>query len=380
MRLAFLSGGSVRDRRAWSGTIYYAHRALAKRFDVVPIEMPRMNLALRGLRKILRPTGIDPSRESLCSSVMAWQAARMVAETKVDAVFVLGASHIAAGLADSFPVFHCSDATFATMVDYHNEFSGLSERTKWAGNELERKVILKCAAAILASDWAARSACVEYNRTDSIHVVPFGANLDELPVRDIWQRRGECSLVFIGVNWYEKGADVAVKATRLLNERGTPAVLHVVGCSPPTDLPSMPFVKFHGFLRKQIAHEYALLTALVANADFLIVPTRFEAFGIVFCEAAAHGTPAISRRTGGVPTIIEDGVTGALLPEEAGAEIYADRIQEIWSDPGRYVDMRRKAFAKSRSTLNWDSWGSRVELIIRNALSDEYKVPTSERH
>jgi glycosyltransferase involved in cell wall biosynthesis len=263
------------------------------------------------------------------------------------------------------------------MLDYHAEFSSLSKRTVWAGNELERRVILGSTAVVLASDWAARSVREDYGRTKGVHVVPFGANLDELPAGDIWQRSEACSLVFIGVNWYEKGADVAVETTRLLNDRGIPAVLHVVGVSPPAGLPPMPFVKFHGFLRKQIADEYAKLTALVAKADFLIVPTRFEAFGIVFCESAAHGTPAISRLTGGVPTIIEDGVTGALLSPEAGASSYADRIKDVWSNPNRYQEMRRQAFAKSRSTLNWEAWGRRVEGIIVDALSNESTTPTS---
>src|SRR4051812_44245633 len=105
MRLAFFAGGSIADRRAWSGTVYYAHRALASKFDVVPLEMPRLTRALRGLRKVMRPSRIDPMREPLCSSLIAGPAGRMVKAANVDAVFVLGASHIAAALVDRFPVF-----------------------------------------------------------------------------------------------------------------------------------------------------------------------------------------------------------------------------------------------------------------------------------
>jgi glycosyltransferase involved in cell wall biosynthesis len=307
-------------------------------------------------------------REPLYSSAISRHAARMVAKVGADAVFVLGASPLAAGLANRFPVFHCSDATFAAMLDYHGEFTHLSKRTIRAGTELERKALVNSTAAILASDWAAQSARADYDCQDGVHVVPFGANLDELPDRDIWQQAGRRSLVFIGVNWYDKGADVAVAATRLLNERGISVVLHVVGCSPPADQPVMPFVQFHGFLRKQNPAEYSRLTELIAHADFLLLPTRFEAFGIVFCEAAAYGTPSVSRKIGGIPTIIEDGLTGALLPREAGAEAYADRIQELWADSGRYERMRRSAFEKSRRTLNWDAWGASVEGIIRRGV------------
>lgn len=368
MRVAFLAGGSIADRRAWSGTIYYAHRALARRFDVVPLEPPCTNRALRGLRKALRFTGVDPLREPLCSAFLGRRAARLVSRVGADAVFVLGASHIAAGLVDRFPVFHCSDATFAAMVGYHGEFSNFSKRTLWAGHELERRVILGSAATIVASDWAADSVRSDYHRVEGVHVVPLGANLDDLPAGDTWERTDRCSLVFIGVNWYEKGADVAVAAAGLLKKRGIPVELHVVGCSPPPDVAVGPFVKFHGFLRKQNASEYARLTALVAAADFLVVPTRFDAFGIVFCEAAAYGTPAISRHTGGVPTAITDGVTGALLPFDSGPEAYADRIQAIWSNHAVYLQMRRDAMARSRSTLNWHVWGESVGRIMEEAM------------
>jgi glycosyltransferase involved in cell wall biosynthesis len=375
LRLAFLAGGSVNDRQAWSGTVHYVHKALTKWFDVSLIETPTMDRVLLGARKAMRPLGIDPFREPLTSTLIAKRTAGMVADANVDAVFVLGASHISAALVDRFAVFHCSDATFATMVDYHARFVGLSKRTIWAGNEVERRALVGSRAAILASRWAAHSAAVDYKRTDGVHVVPFGANLDSLPPGDSWTPGRERSLVFVGVNWYEKGADVAVDAVRMLNERGMPMELHVVGCQPPPEVRDLPFVKYHGFLRKQIAEEYARLSSLVAQADFLIVPTRFEAFGIVFCEAAAHGTPAIARDTGGISTVIEDGKTGALLPADAGPGAYADRIEQLWADSNGYRVMRRLALARSRDVLNWDAWGRRVSQIVRSAI----QIPAAAR-
>lgn len=369
MKLAFLAGGSVNDRLAWSGTTYYAHKALARRFDVSPVEMPSVARALRALRSFMRPVGIDPMREPLCSTLVGPYLRSELSKIKPDAVFVLGASHIAAALTDHYRVYHCSDATFASMLNYHGEFSNLTRRTLRAGNALERRVLTGCAAAILASESAAQSARKDYQRTEGVHVVPFGANLDHLPPTDRWQRRPECVLVFVGVQWYSKGADIAVETTRLLNERGISATLHVVGCQPPPEAPPSPYVRHHGFLRKANPAEYEQLTRLIAEADFLIVPTRFEAYGIVFCEAAAYGTPVVACRTGGVPTIVEDGVTGILEPIEAGPESYAQRIAQLWSSPGRYIEMRRNAFARSRNILNWDSWGSRVETIVRESLA-----------
>jgi glycosyltransferase involved in cell wall biosynthesis len=49
-------------------------------------------------------------------------------------------------------------------------------------------------------------------------------------------------------------------------------------------------------------------------ADLFVMPTRNEAFGLVFQEAAAAGLPAIGTRLNAVPEIVADGETGILVP------------------------------------------------------------------
>lgn len=335
---------------------------------MVPIEMPALRQASRVSRRLLLPTGIDLTWDPHSAQILGQFAARLAEQAGADAVFALANTAAAAALCERFPVFHCSDATFAAMINYHDGFSGLSRLTRESGNALERTLIRNSAAVILSSEWAARSAREDYGRTCGVNVVPFGCNLRSLPDRDIWIRGDTCRLVFVGVNWHEKGADVAVDAARILNERGCPTVIDIVGCAPPEGVERHDFCRFRGFLDKRVESDYARLTTLLAEADFFIFPTRFEAFGIAACEAAAFGTPAIARRTGGVTTVVEDGATGVLIDPGAGASAYADAILAIWSDPIHHAQMRRCAFERAHRVLNWDAWGDSVEGIIEQAL------------
>jgi N-acetyl-alpha-D-glucosaminyl L-malate synthase BshA len=70
---------------------------------------------------------------------------------------------------------------------------------------------------------------------------------------------------------------------------------------------------------------------LLACADLLLLPSSSESFGLVALEAMASGVPVIASDAGGLPDLIEDGVTGFVAPvgaveemAEAGASILAD--------------------------------------------------------
>ena len=78
MRIAFVAGVSVTDRRAWSGPIHDAHRALAKRFAVLAIETPRTTRLFDHLRHRARRTGFDNHRKQVFTDVLVRHTARRV--------------------------------------------------------------------------------------------------------------------------------------------------------------------------------------------------------------------------------------------------------------------------------------------------------------
>jgi len=70
---------------------------------------------------------------------------------------------------------------------------------------------------------------------------------------------------------------------------------------------------------------------ILCAADAFLLPSHYEAFGLAALEAMACGVPVVASRVGGVPELIDDGVTGFLVgPDdyEAGGE----RLYQILSD------------------------------------------------
>ncbi|MDY6085028.1 MAG: glycosyltransferase family 4 protein [Dialister sp.] len=60
----------------------------------------------------------------------------------------------------------------------------------------------------------------------------------------------------------------------------------------------------------------------VNGADVMVLPSRFETFGLVLAEGMAMGKPAIAFATGGTPEVIDDGYTGFLVEQGNERELY----------------------------------------------------------
>jgi L-malate glycosyltransferase len=74
---------------------------------------------------------------------------------------------------------------------------------------------------------------------------------------------------------------------------------------------------------------------IMACADLLLLPSQNESFGLVALEAMASGVPVVATRAGGLPEVVDDGVTG-VLAEVGDVETMADGAAHILGDPDRW--------------------------------------------
>ncbi|MGA8109794.1 MAG: N-acetyl-alpha-D-glucosaminyl L-malate synthase BshA [Acidobacteriaceae bacterium] len=91
------------------------------------------------------------------------------------------------------------------------------------------------------------------------------------------------------------------------------------------------------FLGKQSS-----VSEILPLADLLLMPSELESFGLVALEAMACRVPTIATRVGGIPELIEDGVTGRLFPV-GDVEAMAAAAVELLRDPDRYAAMAEAA-------------------------------------
>jgi glycosyltransferase involved in cell wall biosynthesis len=90
---------------------------------------------------------------------------------------------------------------------------------------------------------------------------------------------------------------------------------------------------------------HADLPATYAAADLYLWPAINEAYGMAFLEAQAAGLPVVAGRTGGVPAVVADGVTGVLTPV-GDAAAFAAATARLLDDAGERARLGKAARAR----------------------------------
>jgi D-inositol-3-phosphate glycosyltransferase len=95
-------------------------------------------------------------------------------------------------------------------------------------------------------------------------------------------------------------------------------------------------------------------------ADFIVMPSRYESFGMVALEAMACGRPVIASEVGGLAHVVRDGETGFLVPEDDPVTL-AMRITRLLEDNILRVRMGRQAVAWAQNFC----WPHIVERLLK---------------
>lgn len=243
------------------------------------------------------------------------------------------------------------------VVHVHSTFAGISVRTcawmtanrppivycahgwaflretsrwkQWGAAMLERLLAHQCDLIINISNTEHRAAIRAGLPQQKCRVIRNGLSEARLPLRPgLAEDTTRMNFLFVGRHDRQKGLELAVEAFRMLPaERfrlyvaGAP-VLHdsrnLTGACPDS-------VKFVGW----VPHDQ--LDAYIQSVDAVIVPSRWEGFGLVVLEAMRNGRAVIASNRGALPELVLDGSTG-LIFEPYDAAALRDLLREVSRD------------------------------------------------
>lgn len=247
--------------------------------------------------------------------------------------------------------------------------STVHDLTTWKHYPRERNVIA-------VSD-AVRKHLISRGFTDSrIHVVFAGARDCSLGVKngDVRKRireelglqSDEFAIFLIGRVAEVKGHDIALKAIKLVKEKyGPSAKLFFAG--QETAWASTLRESDEGIAANWLGRREDV-PELLSAADLCIQPSRSEGLSISLMEAASAAKATIGSRVGGIPEVIENEVTGLLVPPENPIAL-ADAIMRLLNAPEKIDSLANASRNKFEDQFSIDHMVEKTLAVYEKCIT-----------
>ena len=135
-------------------------------------------------------------------------------------------------------------------------------------------------------------------------------------------------LAFVGRLNEQKGVDTLLSAVGNLGARGKPVNLVIAGDGPQRHLVEEFIVRGEGGSRARFLGVVQDVPAILSAADVLVMPSRWEGFGLAAAEAMAVGRPVIAGDVPGLREVVLHEQTGLLIPPQNSASL-ASAIERL---------------------------------------------------
>ncbi len=304
------------------------HRTHGRNIERVIADTP--GIAPSVIRVEQRPPG-PASRLPLLSNwsfEASWatrvELRKRLAQGPADALFIHTqvASLLSVGEMRDVPTVISMDCTPINFDDSGYGHSRQAAPFEWAKWNMNRRALDAAGAVVTFSSWAADSVIGDYRVPEhKVRVIRPGVDLNRF--RPAGERRANARprVLFVGGDFSRKGGDDLLEAMNLLDDE---VELDVVTGVRPHSIPTGSRARVHLGLN----HASDELFELYRQADIFVLPAIGECYGHVICEAMASGLPVVATKVGAIPEIVDDGVSGLLVPPSSPSSL-ADALRRL---------------------------------------------------
>lgn len=274
------------------------------------------------------------------------------------------------------PTIHTYHTLFVKYTHYVKIRPSLAVRfVKWISRAFCNHTDL-----ILAPSQEMKRELLSYGVHKPVEVLPTGIDFPELPEPTQLEtlRKGFPSdkklLIFVGRFAREKNIPILFDVLKILEQRGIPCHLLLVGDGPDRKRIEEEIFK-RGISKSTTITGYiprSEVFALLSCADLFLFPSETETQGLVLLEAMAVGVPVVAADAMGAGEVLRDGRGGIAVP--ATPKAFAAAAFKLLTDPDFYREKQRSAKEKatewSSSTLT-----KRLFALYKTTIQ-EYRTPT----
>ena len=371
--LIILGQGDPTSPNTWSGIPYsliQAFRAQGVNVHPVDVESHGASETLSKLLTIVPDRARWAARHHYGPLAYRFRSRRAARATSVDrnaAVLQFGAQFCAFPERSNRYHLYCdSNVFFGAQSPYPKRSSSLTSRELTAMIERERRVYSRAEKIFTFSENLRTSFISDFGlEADRVVTVFAGANFSAtLPEFKVSAPKDSPpTILFVGREFERKGGQDLIAAFIEVRKIVPDARLVIAGANLKLD--AIPGLEVVGFIDRSDAGR-ARLSSLYLAADIFCMPSRYEAFGIVFVEAMLHGLPCIGTTEGAMPEIIEHGRTGWIVPPRNPRELAITLIKAL-SDRQSLSAMGLAGRSKALEHFTWDQVVHRMCLQMGSA-------------
>jgi glycosyltransferase involved in cell wall biosynthesis len=226
---------------------------------------------------------------------------------------------------------------------------------------------------ILSTSRAMKKETNQYTDKE-IGLTPFGIDVTKYypePVAGLFNK-GDIVIGTVKTLKKNYGIEYLVRAFHLLKVKfpAAPLKLLIVGGGDQMDylknlagqLGIMKYSLFTGFINpNEVAAYHNML-------DIYVAPSIKESFGVAILEASACGKPVVVSNVGGLPEVVDDGITG-YVTEKGDPEKLADKIEKLLFDENLRIRLGQKGREKVMKDYNWNE-SVETMVVIYNGFRD----------
>jgi glycosyltransferase involved in cell wall biosynthesis len=118
------------------------------------------------------------------------------------------------------------------------------------------------------------------------------------------------------------------------------------------------------------------VNAVYHTFDVFVLGSAHEGFANVIVEAMASGLPVVATRVGGAPEVIEEGITGFMVPPR-NPELLAERVGRLLADPCLRETMGLAGYVRAARDFSLQSMVSRYEKLYAEIMALPSPVPAT---
>jgi glycosyltransferase involved in cell wall biosynthesis len=251
----------------------------------------------------------------------------------------------------------------AVLFHSHSRLDGLARRLAGRSLALAR-------AAVVASSRFVAEPLLRYCGDRGVRVVYNGVR--QIALHERFRDGAEFRIGVIGRISPEKGQADFLRAARILYGDAPECRFLVCGAPLFSNPAAMRYCAELEALAEDLPVEFAGWTedveGLLAKLDLLVVPSAaIDATPRVILEAFAAGVPVVAFASGGIPEMVEHGVTGFLV-EQHSPKALATAITGLLGEPERLREASRMAREKARGEFSLEHYRAEIVAAIEAAV------------